>query len=648
MNVLTIDCENSYGILNPWEKGFYLTCVGMLRNDEPQEVIWFQHCKKLPTKFAVQKIQKQVDWADRIVAHNLKHDLNILRYIGVDFENVQLHCTQVTEYLLSGQDSERQFNLEAVLTHRGIGRKLDIVRTFWDDGYATQDIPAELLEEYVLDDCIKEKRVYDQQVKEVIENGMEALVSMQNEFTLILSDMELAGNVFDSELAWEIYQDHLARKEKYEKELVKLAGIDEEINFGSNQHKSALLYGGIAKIQRSEWVTKTLKTKPETRFYERKWKEDVPIEGLGFKPKKEWAQKIEGYYKTGDEIVSQLKPRNKLQRKALDLLSKIAEMSKVCTTLYNEKDYTKGLINMVQPDGRLHTQFNQTVTNTGRLSSSNPNEQNLWPVIKQCIKPRYDVIMQLDLSQIEWRAAAVFSKDPVMTREINRNIDQHAAACTDPNLMNVKFIDKNDPESKKNRKHAKFFNFRMIYGGTPFGFFMDHKMPNFSKRRWERIVDGFYKKYSRLPEWQNRNIQRVWENAGVLQIATGRKFQFHKTDYKNGEWSYPERKIKNYPVQGIAGGDILPLMCVIIRRGLKKWGLKSEWILTVHDSIVFDVIKDEIDRLNKLCETVVINLPRYMYDYFGMEIPVKIDSETEIGPDYGNLEFYSETTHIKR
>jgi len=237
-------------------------------------------------------------------------------------------------------------------------------------------------------------------------------------------------------------------------------------------------------------------------------------------------------------------------------------------------------------------------------------------------------ILQLDLSQIEWRAAAWLSQDAVMMHEINSGVDQHNAACTD--LMELEL-------TKENRFFAKVLNFRMIYGGTAYGFYMDVNMPNFSQKKWRTIVNGFYEKYWELAEWQERNIAFVFEH-GYLQIPTKRLFIFNKDKEDKGVMVYNETKIKNYPVQGLAGGDILPLLVVILRRGLRKYKMKSRYILTVHDSIVFDYKENELKLLINLCNAVMGNLVQSIENYFNISWNVKLAGSIEIGNSYGNLE----------
>jgi DNA polymerase I-like protein with 3'-5' exonuclease and polymerase domains len=125
--------------------------------------------------------------------------------------------------------------------------------------------------------------------------------------------------------------------------------------------------------------------------------------------------------------------------------------------------------------------------------------------------------------------------------------------------------------------------------------------------------------------------------CGELVAPTGRRFRFNKSIYRNGGLEYNERQFKNYPVQGIAGGDILPLCTILIRRGLRHSGLRSKLILTVHDSIVLDCPLDEVKRVAKLCYLIAKNLDKTISNYFGIDWNVKLDGECEVGTNYGNL-----------
>lgn len=630
MKILSLDCEHSYGFMRPYQKGFYLTCVGAVSNFADDKVWWFEHDDLEPKPFVDNfvEIQKMLDEADILLAHNLKHDLTILRHYTIDAGSVELWCTMLVEYLVSGMNTRgRTFGLSAVAEEYGLPSKLDKVKTYWEAGKDTREVPIKLLEEYVLDDCQKVFDIYPKQ-KDVVELlGMQKLVALQNEFTMSLSDMELFGFKFDTVRAKEIVDEYSSLIEGWESELQDIAG-DTRIKISSPTQLSAVLYGGKCKVKDTEWIMQTLKTKPETKYYERECDVVLDLPGLGFKPIGK--PRMDGSGATDKETIKKLKAKTPIQKHVKSILLEYSNAKKVVNTLWSPNP-KKGLLNKLGVDRHIHPNLNQTVTATGRLSSSDPNSQNMprgsTSPIKECIVPCYDWILEVDLSQVEWRVAAELSQDMIMLNEINNGIDQHSATCVE--LME-------QPLNKDNRTDAKIFNFRMIYGGSPYGFYMDSKMPNFALKKWDTIYDNFYNKYQGLDHWQRSNIAEVMKN-GVLTTITGRRYTFHKTMRKEGIDVYNDRQIKNYPVQGMAGGDILPLLCVVIRRGLVSSGLSSRLILTVHDSIILDVLEAERERVIRLCSTVVNNLRTYIRSYFGVAWTAKIEGETEIGTNWGAM-----------
>jgi DNA polymerase I-like protein with 3'-5' exonuclease and polymerase domains len=648
MKILILDTEHEYGIMRPWEEGFYLSCIAYcwIVDGAHQEgsVLWVTHKEVEPAPMPpiIAQVQRLVNEADLVVGHNLKHDLNILRYYGVDFELPKIWCTMLTEYLLAGQDAQRSWGLDEVCEHRGLGSKDRTLSVMWERGMHTCDIPLDLLEHYAKRDVELTALLYMAQAKEVLEEGMTALVDLQNEFTLSLSDMEVGGFGFNVKLAEEMYEEYDKNSKAIHTELIEIFG-EPRLNIRSGPQLSAALFGGSVEVSSTAWVTKTLKTKPETRYYEKTYKEKVSLQGIFPVPVRQ-ETKREGVYITDKSAIDALPKDTPVRRKVKKLLLLISSIDKVKETLRGKNEGT-GLLSKTY-DGIIHPRFNQCVTTTGRLSSSDPNSQNLprgsTSPIKRCISPRLHFLVQFDLSQIEWRAAAWLSQDRVMMHEVNTGVDQHIEACK--GIMGLKFVDKHDPESKINRDYAKVFNFRMIYGGTAHGFFSDPKMPSFTKGKWKGIVNEFYNKYEGLKQWQDDNIARTIIR-GSMGLATGRRFKFHKTKFQHANMEYNERQIKNYPVQGLAGGDILPLVVVLVRRGLRQNGLQSRLILTVHDSIVLDCPKDELKRVVKLCYLISNNLAQYISEYFNINWNVKLAGECEYGTNYGELKeiSYAET-----
>lgn len=637
MNILCLDTEHSKDMFYAYEEGFYLACVGMVNNKGYTEIVWFDHCDKERTENGINIIQEHINWADIIVMHNAKHDVQVLKAFGIKFKDTKLHCTMVSEYIIRGQDKMMNWSLDNTAERYGLEKKLGGPKEYWDKGIDTYDIPSNILEPYCIRDCEITLDIYHLQQPLIDKRNQRKIIDLQNEFTYCLVDMEINGFYFDVDMAEAIIEEYNGLIEFYYNSIKEIVGYD-NINLSSNQQLSAILYGGILKLTEMEWVITTFKTKPYSLYSEKSITKEVEYAGLGFKPLPNSMRK-DGYYRTDKDTILKLSAGTRQMRDVKKLLIQYSEAAKASETLRG-KSSDKGLLSKIQLDGRIHPKFNQTVTATGRLTSSDPNGQNLprgnTSPLKRCIRPTLDGIMQEDVSQMEWRDAAWLSQDKTMIEEINSGVDQHIATVRD--LMELEFIDKNDPISKENRFNAKIFNFRMIFGGSEWGFYNDIKMPKFSLSKWKKIIKGFFTKYNGLQMWHYKSIKEGI-TTGELTLPTGRWFKLYKSVYKDGILTYKENHMRSWPVQGLAGGDTLPLMAVIIRRGMRKLKLESKMILTVHDSIVFDYKESEKEVLVKLCYDVGNNMAHYMRVYYGLDWNVKLECECECGPSYGELKY---------
>ena len=239
-------------------------------------------------------------------------------------------------------------------------------------------------------------------------------------------------------------------------------------------------------------------------------------------------------------------------------------------------------------------------------------------------------IIDADLSQIEWRVAAYLSQDPTMIHEINNGIDQHAAACVD--LMEREL-------TKENRNDAKIFNFRMIFDGSAYGFYMDNKMPNFTQKKWTTIVDRFKEKYRALFTYHSKNLMEVRNSGGWLRAQSGRYYRFHKR-YKQGHgWDYSPSQVANKLIQAMAA-EIMKLAIIHIRRKLKPM---PEVLLIdqVHDSIIIDCPEKYVDKVATICYNVFIELPVLIEKYLtGKPFNVLLEGEVDVGPTWGEVAPY--------
>jgi DNA polymerase I-like protein with 3'-5' exonuclease and polymerase domains len=635
MAIVSLDIEGAFGAMRPSVEGFYTSCVGIVNDEGDEHMFWFEHNEQPMTRSAIRKIQRQLDEAELMVGHNLKYDLVALKHYGLKTDHLKIWDTMVAEYLLSGQAANvRKFSLDAVAEYHGVGMKEgDVVRQYWDNGVQTKDIPSHILAEYQIRDCWVAMWVYQKQLMVAQELDMVRLIELQCEFTLCLIDMEYNGLVFDEDLAEEIYQKYKDKAGEIQQKIRDHLGY-QEIDMSSLIQRSAVIYGGLLKLRYRKWVVRELKVRPESTYTNREIREEHEIKGLGFpKPSNPRKRNKNGYFKVDHPTIADLPANTAALKEWKRLLIDYATYSKIHQTLKG-KSYLTGLMRKVGTDGKIHPELKQTRSKTGRLTSENPNGQNLFTAIKILFKPSLDKMGQYDLSQVEWRVAGELSDDQVIIDEVNGGVDQHVETCR--HLMELPFKDKKDPESKQNRNHAKVFNFRMIFGGSFWGFHLDINMPDFGVKKWKRVIKKFFQKYWRLEAWHNQNIREVLR-TGRLSAPTGRWWQFFKVVEEEGEKTYSQNQIKNYPVQGVAGGDLLPLTAVIIRRGMVKMGLKSKMVLTVHDSIVFDIAKGEEDRLKDLCLKVGSSLREYIQSYFGIPWRIYLEGEFEIGYNYAEL-----------
>lgn len=235
------------------------------------------------------------------------------------------------------------------------------------------------------------------------------------------------------------------------------------------------------------------------------------------------------------------------------------------------------------------------------------------------------MILDADLSALEWRVAAELCRDPVMIQEIVDDVDIHTA-----NAIAI-FGD------AKFRQEAKTVSFRLLYGGSAYAFFMDHRMPSFTQNKWNKIVEDFYAKYKRLKQWQDSNYSLVCKQ-GWYEAFTGRRWVFNKIKQSNGALGYSRPSVCNYIVQGVSTGDIVPLCMIVINNRLKRLGISDAKIINqVHDSIVFDVSKKSLDTVGSTCYNVFREIPLLVKQYWNYDWITPMNGEVKIGPNWGDM-----------
>ncbi len=405
--------------------------------------------------------------------------------------------------------------------------------------------------------------------KEIIEHGIESLFEdVEMPLSIILTEMENEGVNIDTKLLDDIYKQFDNSLKKLQSEIFSFSG--EEFNLASPKQLGEILFDKL-KIESKAKKTKT------------------------------------GQYSTSEETLSKLSEKHKIVEKILKWRSLQKLITTYVTALPKQiNSYTK----------RIHTIFNQTLTSTGRLSSLNPNLQNIpirtknGKLIRKAFTPRDNkhILVSADYSQIELRVIASMSNDKSMIDAFNNDEDIHTATAA--NVFGIKLQD----VTPEQRSHAKVVNFGIIYGVSAFGLSNQTKL---SRSESKEIIENYYKSYPKLKDFTQDQIEFAREN-GYVKTILGRKRFLNDINSRNAILrSSAERNAINTPVQGSAA-DIIKIAMVKINNVFQNQSIKSKLVLQVHDELIFDCL---IDELNIVKEIITSN----MQSAYKLKVPLKVD-----------------------
>ena len=314
-----------------------------------------------------------------------------------------------------------------------------------------------------------------------------------------------------------------------------------------------------------------------------------------------------GQYSTSEDILAELVDENII----IKLILEYRSISKLLNT------YIDSLPNQVSgKSGRIHTQYVQTVASTGRLSSINPNLQNIpirsergREIRKAFIAKNKDYfILAADYSQIELRIIASISKEENMINAFKNNEDIHAATAS--SVFNVPISN----VSREQRSNAKIVNFGIIYGVSAFGL---SNQTDLNRNESKLLIDTYYKKYPRLKEYISDQISFA-RNNGYVQTLLGRRRYLKDINSRNAVVrGTAERNAINAPIQGSAA-DIIKIAMINIQNKLESEDYQSKMLLQVHDELVFDVFKPELNRVINMVKSEMMNA-------YKIEVPLKVD-----------------------
>ncbi len=303
-----------------------------------------------------------------------------------------------------------------------------------------------------------------------------------------------------------------------------------------------------------------------------------------------------GQYSTSEEVLLGLKGKHEV----VGMILEYRELKKLIST------YISALPTYINPEtGKIHTTYNQTVTATGRLSSSNPNLQNLpirserGQLIRQAVIPDEGcVFLSADYSQIELRLMAHFSQDPHLVEAFRSGQDIHAATAA--KIFNVPI----EQVTKDQRRQAKTANFGIIYGISAFGL---AQQLDCSRSEAKALIDGYFAAFPGVINYIERQKELAREQGYAITLFGRKRYLPDIVSHNATVRSFAERNAVNSPIQGTAA-DIIKMAMVTIHRRLKEEGLKAQMIMQVHDELNFNVPMDEVDKVREIVVSEMQNV----------------------------------------
>lgn len=483
------------------------------------------------------------------VGQNIKYDYMVLRRYGIDLQG-PMFDTMLAHYIVQPElRHNMDYMAETLLNYKTIHID-ELIGQKGKNQKSMRDLsPAEICD-YAAEDAditLQLKNVLEPQLKEV--GGERLFYDIEMPLVKVLADMELNGVCLDTESLTETRRVFTERMQAYERHAYELAG--EEFNISSPKQVGDILF------EKMKIIDKAKKTKT-------------------------------GQYVTSEEVLMQLKDRAPIVEDILNYRG----MKKLLST------YVEALPKLINPrTGHIHTSFNQAVTATGRLSSSDPNLQNI-PVrdddgkeIRKCFIPEAGCrFFSADYSQIELRIMAHLSGDENMIEAFREGFDIHRATAAKIWKENI------DDVTDEQRKKAKQANFGIIYGITTYGLAQRMGIENGEARQ---LIDDYFRTFPKVQAYMEEAKEQAREK-GYAETMFGRRRYLPDITSRNGTVrGFAERNAINAPIQG-SEADIIKIAMIRIWRRFKDENIRSKMILQVHDELNFSVYPEEVEQVGQI------------------------------------------------
>ncbi|MDR2915857.1 MAG: DNA polymerase I [Tannerella sp.] len=485
------------------------------------------------------------------IGQNIKFDILVLRKYGICVKGL-LFDTMIAHYLINPEMRHgMDYLAETYLKYRPVPIE-SLIGSRGKNQLSMRDIPVEKVAEYAAEDAdvtLRLKNFFEPKLKE---SAVESLFyDIEMPLVYVLAEMEYTGVKLDTESLSQYSVVLTEKLQALEQEIYELAGM--EFNINSTKQVGEVLF---ERMKITEDKVKKTKT---------------------------------GGFSTSEETLEKLRHKHPIIDKLLDYRG----VKKLLST------YIDALPKLINAEtGKVHTSFNQTVTSTGRLSSTNPNLQNIpvrdemgREIRKAFIADNENcVFFSADYSQIELRVMAHISGDQQMIEAFNQGADIHAATAA-----KIYGVSDENVTSDMRRK-AKTANFGIIYGISVFGL---AERLNIPRSEAKELIDGYFKTYSRIHEYMDECIRSAHEKGYVETLFHRRRYLPDIHSNNAVVRGYAERNAINAPIQGSAA-DIIKVAMVHIYKRFETEGIKSKMILQVHDELNFNVYKNELDQVRKI------------------------------------------------
>ncbi len=550
------------GIAFSWEskKGFY---IPFPEDFEKSKAL----CKRLVPFFENESIEK--------IGQNLKYDLKVLFKYGIEVKGL-LFDTMIAHYLINpdmrhNMDvlSETYLNYTPVSITELIGKK-------GKNQLSMRQVPVDQQTEYAVEDTDITWQLATHFRKELKEaETLKLFNDIEIPLLKVLASMEASGINLDTDYLGKLSDEAAIQIAALEKSIYEQAG--EEFNIASPKQL------GVVLFEKLKLVDKPKKTKS-------------------------------GQYSTAEDVLSYLAKDHKIISDVLEYRGLAKLKSTYIDALPNQTNETTK---------RVHTDYMQAVAATGRLSSNNPNLQNI-PIrteqgrkVRKAFVPKDEnhVLVAADYSQIELRIIAALSEETAMMEAFQNGEDIHTTTAA--KVFNV------SPEevTREQRSNAKTVNFGIIYGVSAFGL---SNQTSLTRSEAKELIDTYYKTYPKLKAYMSEQVDFAREN-GYVQTVLGRRRYLKDINSANGMVrSGAERNAVNAPIQGSAA-DIIKIAMINIQNTLEKSDFKTKMLLQVHDELVFDVPKTELDEVSTMIKNEMENA-------FTLSVP--LDVEVGVGDNW--------------